>query len=74
MIDTIGSENLELIHLGADEVFNIASCAKCKFISEEIGHIGLFSAFIKKILTKVKKSHPNLEVIIWDDMFRNANH
>ncbi len=73
MIETIGSENLELLHLGADEVFNIASCAKCKFISEEIGHIGLVAEFIKKIISKVKKSRPNLEVIIWDDMFRNAS-
>ena len=29
VIDLIGEQNIDLLHIGADEVFNFASCREC---------------------------------------------
>ncbi|CDW91252.1 hexosaminidase d [Stylonychia lemnae] len=70
-IQILGLDNLQLIHLGADEVFNLGSCRDCQFFSEEAGKPALFSNFIMKICKSVKKRYPKLDIMVWDDMFRN---
>jgi hypothetical protein len=71
-IDLIGEDNLEYFHLGADEVFVMGKCTKCQFYIEEVGKTCLYSIFVKKLCKKFKKKYPNISIIIWDDMFRNA--
>jgi hypothetical protein len=34
VVEMIGVENLAYLHIGADEVFNFASCRDCKLFTE----------------------------------------
>ena len=67
----MGQENLEYIHVGADEVFNLGSCQSCKLFVQEASQQMLYVKFFKKVLKKIRKRIiSNIEIIAWDDMFR----
>jgi len=38
VVDLIEAENIFALHLGADEVFNLGSCRKCKLFASQAGH------------------------------------
>lgn len=70
-VKLFGESNLEVLHLGADEVFNLASCAECQMFVEESGRAQLYSCFMTKICKAVKKRYPGMRIMLWDDMYRN---
>lgn len=47
------------IHIGADEVFNLASCKACKFFSEEASSHALYANYIQKICKHLQKNYPD---------------
>lgn len=66
----IGADNLSHLHLGADEIFNYATCKECKLFVNQAGHSALFTRWIKKVIKNVKSHYPRLALLAWDDMFR----
>lgn len=75
-IEIIGRDNIKFLHIGADEVFNLASCPKCKLFVEETSHHQLFARFVTKVVKKLNKkynvgnSKTPIQFMIWDDMLR----
>ena len=70
---------MEYFNIGADEVFNLGSCPKCKLFCYETSPKTLYSFFLRKILKNLKKKYDlpiesnrkkKLKFIAWDDMFR----
>ena len=59
---------INAIHLGADEVWSLGSCAKCKPFAEAQGKPALFLKQIDPILDAVRSK--GLRSLIWDDMLR----
>ena len=53
-ISLIGLNNLEFYHIGADEVFNIGSCSKCKVFVKEAGVPALYTKHVRKVLKRLK--------------------
>jgi hypothetical protein len=49
---------LPLIHIGADEVFNLATCKNCQFFQEEAGTNALYAKFIKKVCKYITVNYP----------------
>ncbi|KAI4461738.1 hypothetical protein MML48_5g00008116 [Holotrichia oblita] len=60
------------IHIGADEVFYIGQCNKCKSImhKKNISNDQLFLTHVKTIASQIKMKHPQLKILIWDDGLR----
>lgn len=73
MIALVGSQNLDYLHIGADEVFNFASCQECRLFVQQANSRILFARWIKKIVKRLKRDHTNLNIMVWDDMFRSWN-
>ena len=71
VISVIGPENLAYLHIGADEVFNFASCQDCKLFVEQASHRILFARWITKIVKRLRRDNPELQIMVWDDMFRS---
>ena len=46
VVDVIGAENLSYLHIGADEVFNFATCRDCQLFVEQSNSRMLFSRWI----------------------------
>eukprot|EP00347_Sterkiella_histriomuscorum_P022854 403336902 len=70
-ISMFGIDSVKIIHLGADEVFNLATCNKCQYFIEETSKATLYANFVMKMCKKVKQKYPGIEIMIWDDMYRN---
>lgn len=64
--DAIFWPNFTHIHIGCDEVFNMAQCSKCKLKSKH----DLFFSHVKHVIGIIHKKSPNLKAIMWDDMMR----
>lgn len=73
VIQIIGPNNIEYMHIGADEVFNMGTCQNCQFFAEEAGKDALYSGFMKKICKKLHTKYPHIQLLAWDDMYRNQN-
>ncbi|KAL1512891.1 hypothetical protein ABEB36_002396 [Hypothenemus hampei] len=60
------------IHLGCDAVSNLGQCQLCtnRMISDGLTKNQLFLKHIASIIDSVKKRHPTIEILIWDDHFR----
>jgi hypothetical protein len=75
IVETIGRDKIQYLHLGADEVFNLGSCHKCKLFVAEAGQKLLYSQFIRRIVKKLdlklnSKAETRINFILWDDMYR----
>lgn len=57
------------IHIGCDEVYNMAKCSRCKLKNKH----DLFVSHVKNITSIVHKVRSNLNVVIWDDMIRQSS-
>ena len=75
-MNIVGRENIKFLHIGADEIFNLACCPKCKlFVAETNSHV-LFAKFVTKVTKKLskifnsKQDKSPIRFICWDDMFR----
>lgn len=64
-----------MIHIGADEVYHIGKCNRCKRLMTDL-HISshhLFLTHIKRIASHIKLKYPNMKILMWDDEFRNID-
>ena len=56
------------IHLGADEVWTLGSCAACAPVARDAGKAALFLRHVKPLLEHARGR--GVESLIWDDMLR----
>lgn len=63
---------LRWFHIGADEVFHLGICERCKKRMEEenITLQQLFFSHTRSVLLYIKEKYPSLTAIMWDDMLR----
>ena len=75
LIETFLEQTLPLfdspvVHLGYDELFNLASCPRCQ---ERLAHgetrPEIFLKHLKWLVELVQRRFPNRRMLIWDDMF-----
>ncbi|XP_064633784.1 hexosaminidase D-like [Lineus longissimus] len=57
---------LPWFHIGADEVFHMGVCDKCK--SKKLHDIYL--VYIKKLALHLRKQYPGMRPVMWDDVYR----
>ncbi|XP_058824095.1 hexosaminidase D [Topomyia yanbarensis] len=57
------------IHIGCDEVYQIAQCQRCKNRLKD----QLFLDHVYNVATIINKKWPHLKIIIWDDMLRHMS-
>lgn len=57
------------LHIGCDEVYRMAECARCKHKTRD----ELFMAHVTAVSMMIKKRWPQLNVVIWDDMLRHIS-
>lgn len=50
---------LPYVHIGADEVFNLAACKNCSFFVEEACSNALYANFMRKVIKHVTKNYPD---------------
>lgn len=62
---------LSHLHLGADEVWSLGSCGKCKKYVEENGKEKLFFHHINPLIDHVKNA--GVQPIIWHDMLKKIS-
>ena len=71
MIEGFGSGNIDYLHIGADEVFNFASCRECKLFVQQSNDKLLFARWVTKVVKWIRQRYPYLNIMAWDDMYRN---
>lgn len=71
VVDLLGEQNIDYLHIGADEVFNFASCRECSLFVQQSNDRVLFSRWIRKVLKLVRRSYQYLKIMAWDDMYRH---
>ncbi|KAK6642736.1 hypothetical protein RUM43_004238 [Polyplax serrata] len=65
---------LKFVHIGADEVWHMGLCEKCKNRLENgEAKEDLYLKHIKKVVEFVKHNWPDINVIMWDDMLRDMD-
>lgn len=65
---------IKFIHIGADEVWHMGLCEKCKNrIEDGETKEDLFLKHIRKVIDIIKVKWPGLNVIMWDDMLRDMD-
>lgn len=59
--------------LGCDEVWHLGLCQDCSNASEDNPHkkYYLFLNHLVAVANYIKTFHPNITIIIWDDMLRS---
>ncbi|XP_045473018.1 hexosaminidase D-like isoform X3 [Harmonia axyridis] len=60
---------IKYLHIGCDEVFQMAECEICRLELHEI----LFLRHVHNVSTMILKKFPFLKLIIWDDMLRHIS-
>ncbi|XP_055606954.1 hexosaminidase D-like [Uranotaenia lowii] len=55
------------IHIGCDEVYQIAQCSRCKNRLKD----QLFLDHVYNVASIIRKKWPHMKIIIWDDMLRH---
>jgi N-acetyl-beta-hexosaminidase len=63
--------DVPFLHIGADEVFNLATCRNCQFFQEEAGTNALYAKFVRRVIKHISKKYPATQIMAWDDMFRS---
>ena len=61
--------DLQYIHLGADEVFTLGSCPRCKKFVKQYGKSQLYLDFLNPLIDQVNNN--GIRVLIWHDMLRD---
>ncbi|EFA10268.1 Hexosaminidase D-like Protein [Tribolium castaneum] len=63
----------KIIHIGADEVYYLGFCDRCANIMNKfnLSKNMLFLEHINAITTRIRKKHPHLRILMWDDEFRS---
>lgn len=64
---------IKWLHLGADEVWHLGECERCvkRMKENNWNKDHLFIDYIQNLSQLIKQKHPNLSLLIWDDMLRN---
>lgn len=57
------------VHIGADEVFQLGECSRCRETAKIRDQI--FLDHVYAVASQAKKRWPHLNLIIWDDMLRH---
>ncbi|GJQ71813.1 hypothetical protein Trydic_g11498 [Trypoxylus dichotomus] len=62
-----------MIHIGADEVYHIGECDRCRSILHKykISNQQLFIRHIKRVASHIKLKYPHIKILMWDDEFRS---
>ncbi|XP_022315492.2 hexosaminidase D-like isoform X2 [Crassostrea virginica] len=65
---------IRFFHIGADEVYHLGVCEKCKsrMSEENLSPQQLFLIHVKAVLAHMKSAYPTITCIMWDDMLRHA--
>nr|CAH7746181.1 unnamed protein product [Callosobruchus chinensis] len=63
---------LEMIHIGADEVYYLGTCSRCKeFMHEKnLSKNQLYLEHVNNVVKIVQKVNPKLRILMWDDQLR----
>ncbi|XP_063446453.1 hexosaminidase D-like isoform X2 [Mytilus trossulus] len=76
MIDQVMElhQGLRWFHIGADEVYHIGICDKCKkrMHVQNLTQQQLFFSHCKAVLNYIKVKYPSVTAIMWDDMLRHT--
>ncbi|KAK9887771.1 hypothetical protein WA026_000086 [Henosepilachna vigintioctopunctata] len=66
-------QNLQYIHIGADEIWHLGMCPTCLKRSQisKHGKASLYLDHVTSVSQFIKENYPNLKIIIWDDMMRS---
>ncbi|KAI4486939.1 hypothetical protein M0802_012196 [Mischocyttarus mexicanus] len=77
MIDQVvaAHPNMKYLHIGADEVYQIADCTRCiELINKNNWNKKqLFLDHVSKVAKYIKNKYPQLTVLMWDDEFREIS-
>lgn len=77
MIDQVAEAHPEAkhLHIGADEVYNLGECPRCleRMTKNQWSKRQLFLSHVTKVVRYVKKKHPRLTLLMWDDEFREIS-
>ncbi|XP_014613036.1 PREDICTED: hexosaminidase D-like [Polistes canadensis] len=67
--------NIKYLHIGADEVYQIADCSRCidLIIKKNWNKKQLFLDHVSKVARYIKDKYPWLTVLMWDDEFREIS-
>lgn len=65
---------IRYFHIGADEVYHLGVCERCKrrMSEENLSPQQLFLIHVKAVLGHIKNTHPTITSIMWDDMLRHT--
>ncbi|XP_038066978.1 hexosaminidase D-like [Patiria miniata] len=69
-------EGLKYLSIGGDEVAHVGLCHKCQHrIETDLGGYtcSLYLDHMTKVLRYMRKQHPGITCIMWDDMLRTIN-
>eukprot|EP00795_Rhopilema_esculentum_P017789 gene17789-9467_t len=72
LIDQIMAEHedLKYLHIGGDEVFCFCQCKACVEACKTISKERLYTNHMISIINYISTKWPALQILIWDDMFR----
>lgn len=59
--------DINYLHIGCDEVFHLGECSRCRKKARD----DLFLAHVSQVARYIRKRHPYVTPIIWDDMLRH---
>jgi hexosaminidase len=61
------------LHIGADEVYYLGFCDRCANIMNtfNLSKNMLFLEHINAVTSRIRKRHPQLKILMWDDEFRS---
>lgn len=67
--------NINYLHIGADEVWHLGVCEKCREQMElnKWSTGDLYLAWLRKVSMHIKEKFPQLTLIVWDDMMRSLS-
>nr|CAI5865720.1 unnamed protein product [Callosobruchus analis] len=62
----------EMIHIGADEVYYLGTCSRCKEYMHEknLSKNQLYLEHVSNVVKIVHKLNPKLRILMWDDQLR----
>ncbi len=78
MLEEVLSSHPEanFIHIGGDEVWHLAKGERSKVLMEnrpDLNPEKLYLCHMEKVYNMIKALRPNIKVLFWDDMLRNAD-
>jgi len=63
------------IHIGSDEVYHLGRCERCTRImsDRQWTKTDLFLSHVRNVTEYIKRVHPDVRPIMWDDEFRSLS-